>query len=87
MRRGIKRLMPRPEGSPYTYTYTYLPMSGKLVDTVCGPRHQAHRQVVVNSTDVKYSLVAVVCWLLNVPVTCECVSGTDLHRQFYVLPH
>ena len=22
MRRGIKRLMPRPEGSPYTYTYT-----------------------------------------------------------------
>ena len=23
MRRGIKRLMPRPEGSPYTYTYTY----------------------------------------------------------------
>ena len=29
----------------------------------------------------------VVCWLLNVPATCECISGTDLHRQFYVLPH
>ena len=29
----------------------------------------------------------VVCWLLNVPATCECVSGTDLHRQFYLLPH
>ena len=29
----------------------------------------------------------VVCWLLNVPVTCECISGTDLLRQFYVLPH
>ena len=28
-----------------------------------------------------------VCWLLNVPATCECISGTDLHRQFYVLPH
>ena len=27
MRRGIKRQMPRPEGSPYTYTYTYLPPS------------------------------------------------------------
>ena len=27
------------------------------------------------------------CWLLNVPATCECVSGTDLLRQFYVLPH
>ena len=30
---------------------------------------------------------AVVGWLLNVPATCECISGTDLHRQFYVLPH
>ena len=25
--------------------------------------------------------------LLNVPATCECISGTDLLRQFYVLPH
>ena len=31
--------------------------------------------------------VVVFCWLLNVPATCECISGTDLHRQFYVLPH
>ena len=29
----------------------------------------------------------VVCWLLNVPATCQCISGTDLHRQLYVLPH
>ena len=28
-----------------------------------------------------------VCWLLNVPATCECISGTDLLRQLYVLPH
>ena len=28
-----------------------------------------------------------VCWLLNVQATCECISGTDLRRQFYVLPH
>ena len=28
-----------------------------------------------------------VCWLLNIPATCECVSGTDLLRQFYMLPH
>ena len=27
------------------------------------------------------------CWLLNVPATCECISGMDLLRQFYVLPH
>ena len=26
-------------------------------------------------------------WLLNDPATCECISGTDLLRQFYVLPH
>ena len=26
-------------------------------------------------------------WLLNVPTTCQCISGTDLLRQFYVLPH
>ena len=29
----------------------------------------------------------VVGWLLNVPATCECISGTDLLGQFYVLPH
>ena len=27
------------------------------------------------------------CWLLDIPVTCLCISGTDLLRQFYVLPH
>ena len=28
-----------------------------------------------------------VCLLLNVPATGYCISGTDLLRQFYVLPH
>ena len=28
-----------------------------------------------------------VCWLLNVPATGECISGTDLLRQLYVLSH
>ena len=28
----------------------------------------------------------VVCWLLNVQATCKCILGTDLFRQFYVLP-
>ena len=32
-------------------------------------------------------LMFVVCWLLSVPATCECISGTDLLRQLYVLPH
>ena len=31
--------------------------------------------------------VIVVCWLLNVPATCLCISGTDLHRQLYLLSH
>ena len=35
--------------------------------------------VLLNLTD------EVVCWLLNVPATCQCFSGTDLLRQFYVL--
>ena len=32
-------------------------------------------------------VIDVVGWWLNVLATCECISGTDLHRQFYVLPH
>ena len=31
--------------------------------------------------------IVVVGWLLNVPATRDCISGTDLLRQFYVLPH
>ena len=27
------------------------------------------------------------CWLLNVPETCECISGADLFRQYYLRPH
>ena len=36
--------------------------------------------------NIKANIMLVGC-LLNVPATCECISGTDLHRQFYVLPH
>ena len=32
-------------------------------------------------------MLFVVCWLLNVPATGYCISGTDLLRQFDVLPH
>ena len=32
-------------------------------------------------------VVVVVSWLLNVPAACGRISGTDLLRQFYVLPH
>ena len=31
--------------------------------------------------------IVVVGWLLKVPATCKCISGVDLLRQLYVLPH
>ena len=31
--------------------------------------------------------IGVVGWLFNVPAICECILGTDLLRQVYVLPH
>ena len=30
---------------------------------------------------VDEGVAVVVCWLLNVPATCKCISGTDLLRQ------
>ena len=36
---------------------------------------------------IRPTAVVIVCWLFNVPATCKCISGTDLLRQFYVLPH
>ena len=41
-----------------------------------------------SKTDTSYGTgeVVVVGWLLNVPATCVCISGTDLLRRFYVLP-
>ena len=39
----------------------------------------------VKQTDQTESVC--VCCLLNVPATGKCISGTDLLRQFCVLPH
>ena len=39
---------------------------------------------VAKTRDINDLLVA--C-LLGVSATCECISGMDLLRQFYVLPH
>ena len=46
-----------------------------LYNECCGP------------SDASEACLLVVCWLLNVPATRWCISGTDLLRQFYVLPH
>ena len=46
--------------------------------------HRAVGKVTRPSVRVR---TVVVCWLLNVPATWECTSGTDLLRQVFVLPH
>ena len=55
-------------------------------------RGTVHMHHVVNGSRASWtcqdhSVQQFVCWLLNVPATCECISGTDLLRQVYVLPH
>ena len=40
---------------------------------------------VRNNVFHKEAGVCFVCWLLNVPATGYCISGTDLLRQFYVM--
>ena len=53
-----------------------------------GTKHARHekRCTRIGHTKLERNCLFV-SWLLNVPATCECISGTDLHRQFYVLPH
>ena len=34
-----------------------------------------------------HSCMIVVWWLLHVPAACQCIAGTDLLRQLYMLPH
>ena len=43
--------------------------------------------VYLRDTSAQTSLRCFVGWLLIVPATSSCISGTDLLRQFYVLPH
>ena len=72
-----------------------------LITGTCRDRKTAGRRSSLGSTVPAWLLewplakgcvaAGVVCllvgWLLNVPATCKCISGTDLLRQFYVLPH
>ena len=43
--------------------------------------------LLITTPNADLQFVLFVGWLLNVPATGECISGTDLLRQFYVLPH
>ena len=80
--------------SLYMYLYIHTKQSGFL-SMICVHAHthpyinqlcvytEAHTQTHFDKTGWQMF----VCWLLNVPATGECISGTDLLRQFYVLPH
>ena len=52
---------------------------------------ESNRQKTMEVEGYSLQWMDIVCllvgWLLNVPATCECISGTDLHRHFSVLPH
>ena len=50
-------------------------------------RWDSNMPSVPTSCTRKYVCLLFAGWLLNVPATCECISGTDLLRQLYVLPH
>ena len=53
--------------------------------------HRVGVRVIMIRRLMEKVVVRFVCWLvgwlLNVPATCECISGTDLLRQLYVLSH
>ena len=69
----------------------------RTVSTPTLKRPGRNRVQITCNTSIAYHVQHILChvaqncllvgWLLNVPATCECISGTDLHRQFYVLPH
>ena len=52
-----------------------------------GKQNAKELTLTINRNVTDYAVCLFVGWLLNVPATCECISGTDLHRQVYVLPH
>ena len=76
------------ESLPYTQTSAYdneniVMLQKKIISHMRDSQTDTHTQTD-RQTDRQIWLVA--C-LLNVPATCECISGTDLLRQFYVPPH
>ena len=50
-------------------------------------KKEEEKQKEEKEEEEEVEFVLFVGWLLNIPATCECISGTDLRRQFYVLPH
>ena len=64
-------------------------MQSLVLFLLCHPSYVAalrETRAVLFERDKTVTKAVVVCWLFNVPVTCLCISGTDLHRQVYVVP-
>ena len=80
---------PRVCRSPGLMTSYHRPCSYTLAHQSLVKRLRPQRGLRdVGRTTIKVQMHGLfVCWLLNVPATCECFSGTDLLRQFYVLSH
>ena len=70
--------------------HTYLCWTASVIILRYTPIDEACVCLRISSDTCKKSLKrpsAVVCWLLNVPATCLCISGMDLLRQLNVLSH
>ena len=72
--------------------YLTIPLSSDFFVFKTTSRSQVEYQGLLSPAQVADQVASllhcmIVCWLLNVPATCECISGMDLLRQFYVLPH
>ena len=71
------------KNTPVTYFLSFFPFTVKslLYKVTNSLQERRTYNMATEASNV------VVDWLFNVPATCECIKGTDLLRQFYVLPH
>ena len=94
-RRGVRKLGPltppppppaTPSATNSEFQFQFHPRRRNVTTSMVGLRNGHIREFspqMVNPRDI----IMFVCWLLNVPATCQCISETDLLRQLYVLLH
>ena len=79
-----------PSATPGTTRYHWVTILQQSLGVTILHQHlriRGHHWVTIFQQHLRIRLLCFVCWLLIVPATCEYISGTDLLRQFYVLPH
>ena len=82
----VQKLNVTPLPSPAMTVIAFLP-PGCAMAPGTAMMEKMKTDVVSCLSCVLYQYMKDVCWLLNVPATCWCISGMDLLRQFYVLSH